>query len=90
MPRPASTGTRERLPPPPPAPRPPTRPHPPTIFACASHTLQELLLSYNIGIPAEQREKEMNQRAAARVGLRMPDAIPLDGGGSGGGGSDTK
>lgn len=36
------------------------------------HRRQELLLSYNIGIPVEVREKEMNKRAARLVGLRMP------------------
>lgn len=34
--------------------------------------VQELLLSYNVGIPVEQREKRMNERAAALVGLAMP------------------
>jgi hypothetical protein len=35
--------------------------------------LQELLLSYNIGIPIDRREKDMNARAANLVGLQMPD-----------------
>lgn len=34
--------------------------------------LQELLLSYNIGIPVDIREKEMNKRAAKLVGLELP------------------
>lgn len=33
---------------------------------------QELLLSYNIGIPVERREKDMNVRAANMVGLQFP------------------
>lgn len=37
------------------------------------HRRKELLLSYNIGVPVEEREKEMNKRAAKLVGLRMPD-----------------
>lgn len=35
-------------------------------------SLQELLLSYNIGIPVDIREKEMNKRAAKLVGLELP------------------
>ena len=38
--------------------------------------MQELLLSYNIGVPVDQREKDMNQRAAQLVGLRMPERQP--------------
>lgn len=38
--------------------------------------LQELLLSYNIGIPVEQREKDMNARAANMVGLQVPQQAP--------------
>lgn len=34
--------------------------------------MQELLLSYNIGIPVDEREKNMNVRAAQLVGLSMP------------------
>lgn len=37
-----------------------------------SPVLQELLLSYNIGIPIDLREKDMNTRAANLVGLQMP------------------
>ena len=37
------------------------------------HTRQSLLRSYNIGIEADQRERDMNKRAARLVGLRMPD-----------------
>jgi hypothetical protein len=33
---------------------------------------QMLLASYNIGIPSDVREKEMNRRAAQLVGLRLP------------------
>ncbi|EFN56657.1 hypothetical protein CHLNCDRAFT_144503 [Chlorella variabilis] len=33
---------------------------------------KELLLSYNIGIPVERREKDMNVRAANMVGLQFP------------------
>lgn len=40
------------------------------------HNMQELLLSYNIGVPVDQREKDMNQRAAQLVGLRMPERQP--------------
>ncbi|KAL4854270.1 hypothetical protein ACK3TF_004963 [Chlorella vulgaris] len=35
----------------------------------------ELLLSYNIGIPVEQREQDMNKRAANMVGLQMPKVL---------------
>jgi len=35
--------------------------------------LQELLLSYNIGIPVDIRERDMNKRAAQLVGLKLPD-----------------
>ena len=34
--------------------------------------LQELLFSYNVGIPIEDREKDMKKRAAALVGLALP------------------
>ena len=34
--------------------------------------MQELLLSYNIGIPIDDRERDMNARAATLVGLAMP------------------
>jgi hypothetical protein len=34
--------------------------------------LQELLLSYNIGIDRQARQKEMIESTAARVGLRLP------------------
>jgi hypothetical protein len=34
--------------------------------------IQMLLASYNIGIPSDVREKEMNRRAAQLVGLRLP------------------
>jgi len=37
------------------------------------HRRKELLLSYNIGVPVEEREKDMNKRAAKLVGLAMPD-----------------
>ncbi|KAL4418885.1 hypothetical protein ABPG77_010054 [Micractinium sp. CCAP 211/92] len=37
---------------------------------------KELLLSYNIGIPVEQREKDMNARAANMVGLQVPQQAP--------------
>lgn len=37
---------------------------------------KELLLSYNIGIPVEKREKEMNARAAKLVGLQLPQGAP--------------
>jgi len=37
------------------------------------HTRQSLLRSYNIGIEADQRERDMNKRAARLVGLQMPD-----------------
>lgn len=40
----------------------------PALAAC----LQELLLSYNIGISSDHREKGMNVRAANMVGLQMP------------------
>ncbi|PSC75404.1 hypothetical protein C2E20_1124 [Micractinium conductrix] len=33
---------------------------------------KELLLSYNIGIPIDDRERDMNARAATLVGLAMP------------------
>lgn len=33
---------------------------------------QDLLLSYNIGIPIDQRERDMNARAAQLVGLQVP------------------
>ncbi|PRW50770.1 hypothetical protein C2E21_5640 [Chlorella sorokiniana] len=33
---------------------------------------KDLLLSYNIGIPVDQREKDMNARAANLVGLQVP------------------
>jgi len=36
--------------------------------------MQELLLSYNVGIPFDQREKHMNAKAAEFVGLRLPAA----------------
>lgn len=36
------------------------------------HKRQSLLLSYNIGIEAEQRERDMHKRAARLVGLRLP------------------
>ena len=39
---------------------------------CPALPLQELLLSYNIGISSEHREKGMNTRAANLVGLQMP------------------
>jgi hypothetical protein len=39
----------------------------------AVHRRQELLLSYNIGLDSDQRERDMNRRAASLVGLRMPD-----------------
>jgi hypothetical protein len=42
----------------------------PLLLACPP--LQELLLSYNIGISSEHREKGMNTRAANLVGLQMP------------------
>ena len=34
--------------------------------------LQELLLSYNIGIDRDVRQRKMVQSTAARVGLRLP------------------
>lgn len=34
--------------------------------------LQELLLSYNVGIHIDDREKHMMKRAAALVGLALP------------------
>lgn len=34
---------------------------------------KELLESYNIGIDIKDREKDMQQRAAAHVGLRIPE-----------------
>ena len=37
------------------------------------HRRKELLLSYNIGIPVEDREKDMNKQAAKLVGLAMPE-----------------
>ncbi|KAL4443321.1 hypothetical protein ABPG75_011058 [Micractinium tetrahymenae] len=37
---------------------------------------KELLLSYNIGIAVEQREKDMNARAAQLVGLQVPPKAP--------------
>lgn len=36
------------------------------------HPLQELLLSYNIGIDRDARQKQMIINTAARVGLRLP------------------
>lgn len=36
---------------------------------------QMLLASYNIGIPIDVREKEMNRRAAQLVGLRLPQDV---------------
>jgi hypothetical protein len=33
---------------------------------------RELMLSYNIGIPVDQRERDMNAKAAQYVGLQMP------------------
>jgi hypothetical protein len=35
--------------------------------------LQELLLSYNIGLPVDVRERDMNKRAAQLVGLKLPE-----------------
>jgi hypothetical protein len=37
---------------------------------------QELLACYNIGIPIEQRERDMNKAAARLVGLAMPPKQP--------------
>lgn len=51
--------------------RPLQQPHP----RCNHMLLQELLLSYNIGIPVEQREQDMNKRAANMVGLQMPKVL---------------
>ena len=63
----AAACRRRRLPLPPPAACNSTnRASPLAYFA------QELLLSYNIGIPVDQREKDMNARAAQLVGLQMP------------------
>ena len=45
-------------------------PRPPPC--CPPQPLQDLLLSYNIGIPVDQREKDMNARAAQLVGLQVP------------------
>lgn len=57
-------------------PLPPPLPHsnsnPPTGPLMPPCPPQELLLSYNIGIDVETREKEMNQRAANLVGLAIP------------------
>ena len=39
------------------------------------HKRQSLLLSYNIGIETDQREREMNKRAARLVGLRLPTDV---------------
>ncbi len=36
------------------------------------HRRQSLLHSYNIGIEADRRERDMNKRAARLVGLRLP------------------
>ena len=43
-----------------------------TTLHPAAPLLQDLLLSYNIGISVEQREKDMNARAANLVGLQVP------------------
>jgi len=40
--------------------------------------LQELLLSYNIGVDPDLRQKEMNKRAATLVGLAMPAKLEDD------------
>lgn len=45
------------------------RPHSTTAM---HHPLQELLVSYFIGVQPEVREKSSNERAAARVGLKLP------------------
>ncbi|WPT14998.1 hypothetical protein PSENEW3_00002939 [Picochlorum sp. SENEW3] len=37
------------------------------------HSRQELLLSYNIGLPVDVRERDMNKRAAQLVGLKLPE-----------------
>jgi hypothetical protein len=37
-----------------------------------SRYFQELLLSYNVGIHVDDREKNMKHRAAALVGLALP------------------
>ena len=50
------------------------------------HKRQSLLLSYNIGIEADRRERDMNKRAARLVGLRLP----TDQERSGKDGDDTK
>ncbi len=34
--------------------------------------MQELLLSYNIGIDRDERQRKLVQSTAARVGLRLP------------------
>lgn len=47
------------------------------------HVRQSLLHSYNIGIQADRRERDMNERAARLVGLRMPSDLD-EGGGAGG------
>ena len=37
-----------------------------------AYSPQHLLLSYNVGIRSDVREKNMNEWAASRVGLKMP------------------
>ena len=37
-----------------------------------ARSLKDLLLSYNIGIPVDKRERDMNARAAQLVGLQVP------------------
>jgi hypothetical protein len=44
------------------------------------HALQELLLSYNIGIDRDTRQKQMIHNTAALVGLRLPVLPPDDAG----------
>jgi hypothetical protein len=42
------------------------------------HRRQSLLHSYNIGIEADRRERDMNKRAARLVGLRLPTDLDED------------